>query len=140
MKAHKFVAKNGVDEAKRVLNCAPACGQPIYYNITNSVYLFTGCSNFYFFNGDWRLLEDTTLGDFNIEAISLIELKQVIESFEIVDSYGGIMEAKTLCNCYSNACKSVGIKKSPRLLTLQKAIADYELVELLKRNKAIDKK
>lgn len=107
MKAHKFVAEKGIDEAKRVLEGAP-----------------NWATHF-----DGYLYSDMS---FHSRCVSMEELKQVVESVGLIDSYGGITKAKSLCNCFSNACKSAGVKASPRLLALQKAIAEYEIVESYK--------
>lgn len=139
MNAHKFVAQKGFDEAKRVLEGAPACGQPIYYNLTNSVYLFTGYSNFYFFKGDWRLLEDTTLGDFNIEAISLIELKQVVESVDLVKRYGGVEAIENLFHVNCDGQAKIMCVSYLTWHDAKQAIADYELVESYKHALAGEK-
>lgn len=118
MNAHKFVAEKGIDEAKRVLELA------------SDAWAYDAEQDCFFDGSD---LQDGYSIEHCNGCFLVEELKQVVESVELIDSYGGITKAKSLCNCFSNACKSAGVKTSPRLLVLQKAIADYELVESYKQ-------
>ena len=54
------------------------------------------------------------------------ELRTLVESYELVESYGGIAMAKRQYYCFANASESVGVNQSPRVVALGKAIADVE--------------
>ena len=58
------------------------------------------------------------------------DLKSLVESWEFVQSYSGLAMAKRQYSCFANACASVGVNQSPRVIALGKAIADVESVEL----------
>lgn len=109
MNAHKFVAEKGVDEAKRVLSGAPEW--TFGYDYIDNEY----------FNGadiqDGYSIEHCN-GCFLVE-----ELKQVVESVELVDSYNGPEMAKRFIEENMDCSDSV---------RLEKAIADYKLVESYK--------
>lgn len=109
MNAHKFVAEKGIDEAKRVLKLAPENSNYRYYSVD------IGNSN-----SGWHV-------DYRTNCIDLAELKQVVESVEIVENHGGI-------NCAIEATGSYYIKPSD-WEDLNQAIDDYELVESYKQVK-----
>lgn len=50
------------------------------------------------------------------------DLKQIVDAWELVESYSGLTMAKRQYSCFANACESVGVNKSPRVLALGKAI------------------
>ncbi|MEB5475960.1 hypothetical protein [Acinetobacter pollinis] len=54
------------------------------------------------------------------------DLKCLIESHELVISYGGLAMAKRQYDCFDNARKSVGVSQSSKVSALGKAIADVE--------------
>ena len=60
-------------------------------------------------------------------------LKQIVDAWELVESYGGLVMAKRQYSCFANACESVGVNQSPRVLALGRAIS---LVEQCQRPKS----
>lgn len=107
MNAHKFVAEKGIEEAKRVLEGAH--WENIAYS--NGHYYSQSCSE----------------NDVNLE-----ELKQVVESVDLIDSVqvlgrAGYQEVKShLENCDPKWCHF-------HYKNWKNAIADYELVESYKQ-------
>ncbi len=115
MNAHEFLAKHGIDEAKRVLSGAPDWA--IFW-ISRDQY-----------HGHILSFPNMT-GHYSIK---LSELKQVVESVEFIEKQGGVFSAKTQAidieSSLKNGYKSVG------LVSMKYAIADYELVESYKQEK-----
>lgn len=103
MNAHKFVAEKGIDEAKRVLEGAH--WENIAYS--NGHYYSQSCSE----------------NDVNLE-----ELKQMVESVEIVEGQGGYDELKQKINE-----GDVDWKNIPKF---RKVIEDYEHVQAYKNGEA----
>lgn len=104
MKAHKFVAEKGIERAKAVLEGAPDWAN---FWISRDQY---HCSVMSFPN---------MTGHYSID---LSELKQVVESVEIVESKGGLRKLKKEANClFYNGFE--GIAES-----YEKSIADYESI------------
>ena len=54
------------------------------------------------------------------------DLKQIINAWELVESYSGLSMAKRQYSCFANACESVGVNQSPRVLALGRAISLVE--------------
>ena len=54
------------------------------------------------------------------------DLKQIVEAWELVESYSGLSMAKRQYSCFANACESVGVNQSPRVLALGRAISLVE--------------
>ena len=50
------------------------------------------------------------------------DLKQIVEAWELVQSYGGLKSSIETHNCFKNACDGVGIKHSPKMVILKQAI------------------
>ena len=57
-----------------------------------------------------------------IIGIKKSEIKELFAAFELVESYGGLVMAKRQYSCFANACESVGVNQSPRVLALGIAI------------------
>ena len=120
MNAHKFVAEKGVEEAKRVLSGAP----------------------------DWATHFDGYLyseKQFHGSCISLSELKQVVESVEIVKELGSLKSAKanvremyvdSSCD-YVHPGAGLYDYKHLKIGRVIKAIADYELIDSYKENQKV---
>lgn len=104
MNAHKFVAEHGIDEAKRVLEGAH--WENIAYS--NGHYYSQSCSE----------------NDVNLE-----ELKQVVESVEIVEQLGGIKLAKSKLKV---ANKSGSLLLSVRTKNGMSSIYDFKVEEAIK--------
>lgn len=141
MNAHKFVAEHGIEGAKKIIDSAPDrkathfsfddC-ETTYYQKTN---------NLIYWDDDYDSWCEVY---FDMPPIYLLsEIKQVIESVEIVEAYKGIDEARWYVKRWfklHSACKHVKNAKTyiaNQLSKLQKAIADYELVESLKENQHV---
>ncbi len=107
--AHKFVAVHGIEKAKAVLEGAPDWSR--YYSTVD---------------GEYYLIE--------LNAVNLKQLKQVVESFENIEFYGGFEEVKfKIRRAELNGwlCISVAHEDGFAEWYLEgaiKAIADYELV------------
>ena len=97
MNAHKFVAEKGIDEAKRVLEGAH--WENIAYS--NGHYYSQSCSE----------------NDVNLE-----ELKQMVESLDTIESYGGLGLLEYQVRCLGQELSD----------SIKKAIADYEHVQAYK--------
>ena len=50
------------------------------------------------------------------------DLKQIVDAWELVQSYGGLKSSIETHNCFKNACDGVGIKHSPKMVILKQAI------------------
>ncbi len=111
MNAHEFLAKHGIDEAKRVL-----CGAPDWavFWISRDQY-----------HGHIISFPNMT-GHYSIK---LSELKQVVESVEIVQRTGGFDSVKAAITNYRASGDMVTFS------SLEKRLADYELVESFKQVK-----
>lgn len=110
MNAHKFVAGKGIEEAKRVLEGA-------YWDDT-------AYSNGYYY------LQSCSENDVNLE-----ELKQVVESVEIVARHGGLFCLKCQIEKGGYDFEWYGENGEfgfTELNVLAKAIDDYKLVESYK--------
>ena len=53
-----------------------------------------------------------------IIGIKKSEIKELFDAWELVESYGGLVMAKRQYSCFANACESVGVNQSPRVLAL----------------------
>ncbi|MFJ0285890.1 hypothetical protein Q4100_06330 [Acinetobacter baumannii] len=130
MKPEQQLVFDDFNEAKRIINEAPECGQPLYYNTLNGVYLFTGYRNTYFVNGVWGTEDEhpEMMGQ-EFKALSLTYLKRLVESLDIIEKFGyDIDGAKQLLDF----CKSSKtIKKSGIEITverLKQAIEDHKAI------------
>lgn len=120
MNAHKFVAEKGIDEAKRVLNGAP--------------------KNSNWFQEKGKYSNDLFSCNHEIygEAVMLSELKQVVESLDMVAKHGGLFCLKCQIEKGGYDFEWYGENGEfgfTELNVLEKAIADYELVESYKQEK-----
>lgn len=99
MKPEQFIREQGLDKAREVVEGAPESGQPLYFNTTNKVYLFTGYRNTYFVNGVWGTEDDhPSMQDQTFKAVSITHLKRLVESVDRINASGGIYGFKTYCN------------------------------------------
>lgn len=108
MNVHKFVAEKGIDKAKRVLEGAPDWA---VFWISRDQY-----------HGNIISFPNMT-GHYSIK---LSELKQVVESVEIVDRLFGLDQAKHTMVI----AKEIGYTSDYE--QIKQAIADYKLVESYK--------
>lgn len=100
MKANEFIKRNGWEKAKKLLSITSKM------NMRGLVF---------------ASLEDGDNLDFEVD-----ELKRLIESHDLVISYGGLVMAKRQYDCFNNARKSVRVSQSRKVLTLGKAIECVE--------------
>ncbi len=118
MNAHKFVADFRIDVAKEVLEGAPDWSR--YYSTVD---------------GEYYLIE--------LNAVNLKQLKQVVESFENIEFYGGFEEVKfKIRRAELNGWLCISVAHEDGfaewyLEGAKKAIADYEVVESYKENQHV---
>lgn len=58
--------------------------------------------------------------------VDILDLKTLVDAWELVESCGGLDVAIETYNCFKNACDGAGVKHSPKMFLLKQAI---ELVE-----------
>lgn len=93
MNAHEFVAEHGIEEAKRVLEGAPSKAQRYFLG----KYLKQGEWTWWWsgYVNKWLQYEKHIYSDSKFEiAVDLLELKQVVESVEIVEQLGELNSVK----------------------------------------------
>lgn len=124
MNAHKFVAGNGIEKATRVLNESPSNAQSY-----QDGYYFRTTPEFLFHNGHHHWNMTTNNGQYfkdrGFDPILISELKQVVESVNKIDDFGGI----GLANLIDQSTYGEN-------LDLDLAIADYKLVQAYKNGDA----
>lgn len=99
MNAYQFIQKHGVEKAREVISGAPELAE--YYSTID---------------GEYYRIE--------INAVNLKQLKRLVDSLDLVKSYGGIINAK-----YD--VKHLDLDwdyDTPRVTRLKQAIADYESI------------
>lgn len=111
MNVHKFVAEYGIDKVKQVLRSAYThcvyVETPTHFNIEESV-----------------LVHENDFKEICESCVDLKGLKQVVESIYMVGDFGTLDKAKKY---------TVSDYTAPEVkYRLEKAIADYELVESFK--------
>lgn len=127
MKAHKFVADFGIERAKAVLGECESfkcVEKPTHFDIDLDIFIH---------EKDFVELDESD--------VDLSELKQVVDSIEIVKEKGGLTLTKGLLDLGKHLADWMekGSEKMPpnkpdktNLIRCEKAIADYELVESFK--------
>jgi hypothetical protein len=134
MNAINFIQQHGVDKAREVVEGAPEGATSVvgemYFRFTDKEYWywsFSGCkskgkSEQYFY--------------YQKRSIDLSDLKRLVESVGLIESYKGIDEARWYVKRWfklHSACKQVANAKTyitDQLSALQQAIADYEAIYL----------
>jgi len=130
---HKFIAEKGIEEAKRVSENAPVNSVELRSNG-----LYYSASGLYWCNVNKQFFESLTPNKFL--SVNLSELKQVVESVEIVKELGSLKSAKANVremyvdyNCdYVHPRARLYDYKHLKIGRVIKAIKDYELVEKYK--------
>lgn len=121
MNAHKFVADFGIERAKAVLEGAPNHAQ----RYLSGKYLKQGEWTWWWSShaNKWLQFEKHIYSDSKFEiAVSLEELKQVIESINVINRMFSLKQAKkTLI-----IAKAIGYTSDYQIL--KQAIADYESI------------
>lgn len=124
MNAHKFVAEEGIEKATRVLNESPSNAQSY-----QDGYYFRTTPEFLFHNGHhhWNMTINNGqyFKDRGFDPILISELKQVVESVNKINDFGGI----GLANLIDQSTYGEN-------LDLDRAIADYKLVQAYKNGEA----
>lgn len=124
MNAHKFVAGNGIEKATRVLNESPSNAQSY-----QDGYYFRTTPEFLFHNGHHHWNMTTNNGQYfkdrGFDPILISELKQVVESVNKINDFGGV----GLTNLIDQSTYGEN-------LDLDLAIADYKLVQAYKNGDA----
>lgn len=124
MNAHKFVAGNGIEKATRVLNESPSNAQSY-----QDGYYFRTTPEFLFHNGHHHWNMTTNNGQYfkdrGFDPILISELKQVVESVNKINDFGGF----GLANLIDQSTYGEN-------LDLDLAIADYKLVQAYKNGDA----
>ncbi|WP_119025855.1 hypothetical protein [Acinetobacter soli] len=124
MNAHKFVAEEGIEKATRVLNESPSNAQSY-----QDGYYFRTTPEFLFHNGHHHWNMTTNNGQYfkdrGFDPILISELKQVVESVNKINDFGGI----GLANLIDQSTYGEN-------LDLDRAIADYKLVQAYKNGEA----
>ncbi|MDC4759418.1 hypothetical protein NQ840_07825 [Acinetobacter baumannii] len=120
MKPEQFIKRYGINEAKKIIDNAPN-GTTHIHSVTLQNYM-QGDSNNYVWGRSgregWYLSIYETLNGM----MALEDLKRLVESLDLVESWGGISDLKLydLSHC-KNRPESAGYK-------LLQAIADYESI------------
>lgn len=128
MNAHKFVAEHGIERAKAVLDGAPIgathIGSESYFKENEDTGVW-----FIWSDGYWR-------SDFRWPEVTPIrgyELKQVVESVELINCFDDLDQAKSwvpeMDNDYPYVFKGDTYDNRFYRHELEQAIADYEVVE-----------
>lgn len=128
MNAIQFIQQYGVYKAREVVEGAP--------DKTATHYVFRKISNYYsvefqswFHDGEWWdsdcHTEQDLIDSYGLDfVVSLSDLKRLVESVDLVKSYGGIINAK-------HDVKYLDLDwdyDTPRVTRLKQAIADYESI------------
>lgn len=118
MNAHKFVAEKGIEEAKRVLELA------------SDAWAYDAEQDCFFDGSD---LQDGYSIEHCNDCFLVEELKQVVESVDLIESYGGITKAKAYMTRYfklnaafRNDYPKTGNCITQQMSALQNAIAQAE--------------
>ncbi|MEN9071557.1 hypothetical protein [Acinetobacter baumannii] len=128
MKPEQFIREYGVEKAREVVEDAPNCATlfrlcgieeiPTYLKIIDGKYWR------YSWRNGFREACQSTYNKINAagELVSISDLKRLVESIDLVESWGGIEDLKLydLSHCKDKP-ESAGYK-------LLKAIADYESI------------
>ncbi|WEH98532.1 hypothetical protein PYR76_05920 [Acinetobacter soli] len=132
MNAHKFVAEEGIDEAKRVLEGAPS--EATHFEFIKTAFIKTAIY-MQFCGGEWFWL-NTNCNEWLLdypngitERQCLKELKQVVDSVELIRKLGGLIAAKSALAVFDFETGTYPNK-------LKQAIEDYEQVQAYKNGEA----
>lgn len=79
-----------IEQMREIVDGAPCVDMPIHYNTTNGVWVMTGYADRFFVDGEWKLLEDTNLGQFDFKTISINKLRVAIADHDRIDTCSDI--------------------------------------------------
>jgi len=99
MKANEFVKKHGIPLAEMIINDSPSWAKSYFLGVEE--------------------YEGSDFSQSYEDCISLNCLKRLVESHELVESYGGLSKAR-------NHVERTVFKLSCQIIALKKAIADVE--------------
>lgn len=118
MNAINFIKQHGVDKAKEVVEGAPDGATHIRDSYGYVAYLKDGVNKEWYHDNTW-LMALIWQPDY-----LLSEIKRVVDSLDLVKSYGGIINAK-----YDVKYLDLDWDyDTPRIIRLKQAIADYESI------------
>ena len=122
MNAIQFIQQHGVEKAREVVEGAPT-GTNHYcadnYWFWDGTTLRRTAGDGFFIHSIWGASEEWVS-----KAVSLPDLKRLVESVDLIKSYGGIINAK-------HDVKYLDLDwdyDTPRITRLKQAIADYESI------------
>ncbi|MPW43352.1 hypothetical protein [Acinetobacter guerrae] len=132
MNAHKFVAVHGIEKAKEVLEGAPPSATHFNQNSLGGHYAKEVLFKMDFRWAWYNKICQAWYYDFaEHNHFELSELKQVVESVEIVQRSGGFESVKAAITNYRASGDMVTFS------SLEKRLADYEIVESYKENQHV---
>ncbi|MGQ4637304.1 hypothetical protein ACUIJ0_01025 [Acinetobacter junii] len=120
MNAIQFIKDHGVDKAREVVEGAPHW-PVIGWDAVGNNYIFKQCEHA---PCSYSNLDNAWSEEYALELILLDDLKRLVDSLDLVKSYGGIINAK-----YD--VKHLDLDwgyDTPRVTRLRQAIADYESI------------
>ncbi|HCA4906081.1 hypothetical protein KTJ63_03015 [Acinetobacter baumannii] len=131
MNAIKFIQDNGVDKAREVVEGAPESASLVFYYFDEvndellgpEYYRDNGSQHFNKENNSWGFCLDPQIivTEPHDALVSVEDLKRLVESVELVEVCGGLVEAKKKMN--SESLRSATIE-----YVLYKAIRDHESI------------
>lgn len=131
MNAIKFIQDNGVDKAREVVEGAPESASLVFYYFDEvndellgpEYYRDNGSQHFNKENNSWGFCLDPQIivTEPHDALVSVEDLKRLVESVELVEVCGGLVEAKKKMN--NESLRSATIE-----YVLYKAIRDHESI------------
>ena len=109
MNAIEFVKHHGINETQRIVSTYPN-----HTHVTDDARMFI--------NSEVYKKSVPHFADSIDAMVKIADLKQIVDAWELVESYSGLSMAKRQYSCFANACESVGVNQSPRVLALGRAI------------------
>lgn len=119
MNAIQFIKEHGVEKAREVVEGAPAFPVFGYCTVTGS-YIFKRANATAYYHNETNSWSE----EYAIDLILLEDLERLVDSLDLVKSYGGIINAK-------HDVKHLDLDwdyDTPRVTRLKQAISDYESI------------
>ena len=137
MNAIQFIKEHGIDKAREVVEGAPVVIDGTDKPFTATHYNYHPRAPIEYINNDGTVIPLCIMEvNFPSYWIDLSDLKRLVESVVLIESYKGIDEARWYVKRWfklHSACKQVANAKTyitDQLSALQQAIADYEAIYL----------
>ena len=132
MNATDFIKQHGVDKAREVIDGAPD-KTASHYVISKRPHYYSVDFQSYFNNGDWYDSDYTSEQDLANDyepqnVIRISDLKRLVDSVAIVESLGGIDQAKLYISLNDNQHSIMLIYRMITSDEIKQAIANYELI------------